>query len=57
MKKAWLLSLLLTATVSAATSASLIEAVRSGDNQAVRTFLNQRANVNATEPDGMTALH
>jgi uncharacterized protein len=51
------LILLSSVTVSAATSATLIDAVRAGDAQAVRTFLKQRANVNATEADGMTALH
>jgi ankyrin repeat protein len=57
MKKAWLLIVLLSATVSAATPANLIDAVKSGDSQAVRGFLKQRANVNAAEADGMTALH
>jgi ankyrin repeat protein len=58
MRKAWLLFVLLSATVSAATSANLINAVRGGDIQAVRTFLKDRTtNVNEGEADGMTALH
>jgi uncharacterized protein len=57
MRKAWLLIILLSATVSAATPANLIDAVKAGDSQAVRGLLKQRANVNAAEADGMTALH
>src|SRR5262245_7529464 len=57
MKRTWLLGILMSATVWAATPAGLIDAVKSGDAQAVRTLLKQRANVNATEADGMTALH
>lgn len=57
MKYACVLALLITVTLSAATPANLIDAVKAGDSQAVRGFLKQRANVNAVEPDGMTALH
>jgi ankyrin repeat protein len=57
MKRTWLLGILMSATLWAATPAGLIDAVKSGDAQAVRTLLKQRANVNATEADGMTALH
>jgi ankyrin repeat protein len=57
MKHAWLFVVLISATVSAATPVNLIDAVKAGDAQAVRAFLKQRANVNATEADGMTALH
>lgn len=57
MKHACLLVLLISATVSAATSVNLIDAVKAGDATAVRGFLKQRANVNASEADGMTALH
>jgi len=53
----FLLSVLICATVSAATPVSLIDAVKAGDTQAVRTLLKQRGNVNAAEADGMTALH
>jgi ankyrin repeat protein len=52
-----LLALLFSVTVSAATPADLIDAVKAGDVQAVRAFLKQRSNVNAAEADGMTALH
>jgi uncharacterized protein len=43
------------APVSAASS--LVDAIKSGDRQAVRTLLAQRTNVNAAEADGSTALH
>ncbi len=36
---------------------SLIDAVKSGNVQAIRTLLKQRPDLNAQEPDGMTALH
>jgi ankyrin repeat protein len=36
---------------------SVVDAVRNGDREAVRTLLKQRANVAAAEPDGTTALH
>jgi uncharacterized protein len=35
----------------------VIDAVKSGDAQAVRALLQKRVDVNAAEPDGMTALH
>ncbi|MEO8256305.1 MAG: ankyrin repeat domain-containing protein [Acidobacteriota bacterium] len=35
----------------------LIDAVKAGNRTAIRTLIAQRANVNSTEPDGMTALH
>src|SRR5215831_21358638 len=45
--------------VSYATSAglNLIDTVKTGNVQAVRTLIRDRANVNGQEPDGMTALH
>jgi ankyrin repeat protein len=57
IKAAWLLVVVISVTVSAATPVNLIDAVKTGDAQAVRSFLKQRVNVNATEADGMTALH
>ena len=36
---------------------NLIDAVKASDRAAIRTLLQQRADVNATEPDGATALH
>ena len=53
----FLLGILISITVSAAVPVSLIEAVKAGDAQAVRAILKQRADVNASEADGMTALH
>ncbi len=44
-------------TVSGAAPLTLIDAVKAGDSQAVRSLLKQRSNVNAVEADGMTALH
>jgi uncharacterized protein len=35
----------------------LVEAAKHGDAQTVRTLLNSKADVNAPEPDGTTALH
>jgi ankyrin repeat protein len=55
-----LLAALVSVTVSAAALAppvALIDAVKAGDTQAIRALLKQRANVNAAEADGMTALH
>jgi ankyrin repeat protein len=62
-RKAIGLVLVLTCTlaVSAAeNSAGLIDAVKSGNTQMLRTLLKQRPSINAVnaeEPDGMTALH
>jgi ankyrin repeat protein len=57
MRKAWFIIVLFSVAGAAATPANLIDAVKAGDGQAVRSLLKQRANVNATEADGMTALH
>ena len=54
---AWLLGILISTAVSAATPVSLIDAVKAGDAQSVRALLKQRINVNLAEADGMTALH
>src|SRR5262249_43347740 len=55
------LILLLSSTVLAAVSAGgdgrLADAVMRTDRDAVRSLLQQKADVNATQPDGMTALH
>ena len=40
-----------------ATGSPLIEAVKSQDIQRVRSLLKQKVSVNATEADGLTALH
>jgi ankyrin len=54
-----LLAPLLGVLVSAAPAdrPSLIDAAKNGDKGAVRAFLQQGANVNATQADGATALH
>ncbi len=43
--------------LAAAGDPSLLDAVKRQDKSAVRTLLRQHADVNATEPDGATALH
>ena len=56
----WLATLLLTGVVLTATSAPATEvadAVRSRNAQALRALLAKRADVNAAQPDGTTALH
>jgi ankyrin repeat protein len=53
---AWLVLLLLLPLHTHAAS-SLIDAVKAGDAQTIRTLLKQRPDINAIEPDGMTALH
>ncbi|HLK47739.1 MAG TPA: ankyrin repeat domain-containing protein [Bryobacteraceae bacterium] len=52
-----LAALALALTLSAADSSTrLIDAVKSGDRQAVREFLKNHADVNAADPDGTTPL-
>jgi ankyrin repeat protein len=41
----------------AASGASLIDAVKAGDHAAIRSALGKHPDVNATEPDGTSALH
>jgi len=48
--------LLFAAALGAATS-ELADAVMKGNKQTVRTLLQQKANVNAPQTDGTTALH
>ena len=53
-----LLTLVLTTGLFAADGESpLIEAVKRGDHNAVRTLLRGKTNVNAASVDGTTALH
>ncbi|HZL95092.1 MAG TPA: ankyrin repeat domain-containing protein, partial [Vicinamibacterales bacterium] len=50
--------MVLSSTVAfAAAGAPVIDAVKSGNVEAVRTLLQKRADVNLAESDGMTALH
>ena len=42
---------------AAAADLSLVEAVKKGDARAARALLAQKADVNAAEADGTTALH
>jgi len=53
----WLLTLLLlSASLSAAADLPLVEAVKQGNKEAVRSLLNQHIDVNMPQPDGTTAL-
>jgi ankyrin repeat protein len=51
------LMVLCSAVTIAAADNAVIEAIKSGNSQAVRGLLQKRADVNAAEADGMTALH
>jgi uncharacterized protein len=51
------LELFLWAAAIVDASSPLIDAVKSGDRAGVRTGLQRKADVNAAEPDGTTALH
>lgn len=55
----WLVVLLIVACrpVLAAGPADLIDAIQAGNTAAAIKLLDQKANVNATSPDGTTALH
>jgi ankyrin repeat protein len=46
-----------TSASNAATSLPLVDAVKAGDRVVVQKLLQQKANVNAAEADGTTALH
>lgn len=53
---ALLLCVLNAASASAAGDRRIIDAVKRGDKNAVRSLIAQKVDVNATEPDGTTAL-
>jgi uncharacterized protein len=57
MKKLWALAFVLAAAAPAIAATPLIDAVKAGDTSGVRAQLVKRADVNAAEADGMTALH
>lgn len=52
-----LITLLVAVAPAAAGQMTLLEAVKAGNTDTVRSLLQQKANVNAAEPDGSTALH
>jgi ankyrin repeat protein len=54
---AWSLVLCTAGSAAAAGDEPFIDAVKRGDRDAVRTLLARKADVNAREPDGTTALH
>src|SRR5262245_58153927 len=49
--------LILSATTFAAARSEVAEAAMKGDKAAVRTLIQQKADVNTPQPDGATALH
>jgi ankyrin repeat protein len=51
------LTIAVTASLSAADTVPLVEAVKRGDHEAVRALVRARADVNEAEADGTTALH
>ena len=51
----WMVALL--SLSLAAAGSDLIEAVQRGDQEGVRSLLEQQADVNVSQPDGATALH
>ena len=54
----WMVSLLSVLSLAAVTSdLRIVEAVRDGDRETVRSLLEQQVDVNAPQPDGATALH
>src|SRR5262245_31789108 len=57
--RGWFCVLLLPAMSFAATPASttVVDAVKNADKAALKTLLQQKANVKLPEPDGTTALH
>jgi uncharacterized protein len=58
LRFAWLIVATAAAGLSAAgASVSLVDAVKSGHRETVRTLIRQRVDVNAAERDGTTALH
>src|SRR5438105_5543810 len=52
-----LLMLVLSMTTVSAVRSEVADAAMRGDKAAVRTLLQQKADVNAPQPDGATALH
>jgi len=57
MKRLLVIGVVLLAVAGRASAATLIDAVQAGDRAAVRRLLAQKADVNAPQPDGSTALH
>src|SRR5205823_12716152 len=52
----WIVSLLSVAGLAAASDPRMADAAKLGDKAAVRSLLKQRADVNAPQADGSTAL-
>jgi ankyrin repeat protein len=57
MRCLWFCWLLASGVAVAASEAPLADAARRGDLAEIRRLIGQRANVNASQPDGTTALH
>jgi ankyrin repeat protein len=54
---AWAITVVVSVTVLSAGRSDLADAVMKGDRARIRTLLDQRADVNAAQADGSTALH
>jgi hypothetical protein len=56
---AWLTAaaFILTAGAASGAGVKIVDAVKSGNTQALTALLKQTTDVNAAEPDGTTALH
>ena len=57
LRYVWLLAVPLAIGLSAAGNSRVVDAVKAGDREALRALLRQRADPNAAERDGTTALH
>src|SRR5215510_12203396 len=53
----WLAAMVLSALAASAAESRLADAAEKSDRAAIRTLLEQHADVNAPQADGMTALH
>ncbi len=54
----WMVSLLSVLSLAAVSSdLRIVEAVRDGEQEAVRSLLEEQVDVNASQADGATALH
>ena len=53
----WTVAAFLVINASAATDGGLIDAVKAGDGQAVRSLIQQHVDVNEAQSDGASALH
>jgi len=57
MRKLWILAFVAVTALPVSAATPIIDAVKAGDQAGLRAALQKRADVNAAEADGMTALH